>query len=168
MSAIAASALIPARKSSVFFTGRLSLSARSLSSSITAYSVLGMVTLSRTIFGFLDFDPFVKLPVSEIFNRLFVPSDLDTDFLAGEMNVDLGVTFTVPIGAADATFFRGAADLVAALMGSNLALWEIDGAATSAERIFFSVVSIMVFRSSMQLVYIVVSTASSLIKTSVA
>lgn len=49
---MAASALMPARNSSVFFTGLPSLAARSFSSSNTAYSAFGMVMLSRTIFGF--------------------------------------------------------------------------------------------------------------------
>lgn len=85
-----------------------------------------MVMLSRTIFVLLRFDPFAKLAVSEIFNRLSAPSVLHTDFLAGEMGKDLDATFTVPIDAADANAFRGAVDLAAVLVGGN-----------SAKRIFF-------------------------------
>ncbi len=51
----AAKALIPARMSSVFLTVVFSSVARSLSASKTRYSALGMVTLSRTILGFLSF-----------------------------------------------------------------------------------------------------------------
>ena len=57
-----------------------------------------MVMLLRTIFVLLRFDPFAKLAVTEIFNRLSAPSGLHTDFLAGEMGKDLDTTFTVPIG----------------------------------------------------------------------
>ena len=46
---------MPARMSSVFLTVALSSVARSLSASKTMYSALGMVTLSRTILGFLSF-----------------------------------------------------------------------------------------------------------------
>jgi hypothetical protein len=51
---MAASALIPARISSVFLMGVLSLAARSFNSSSTAYSALGIVRLSRINFGFFS------------------------------------------------------------------------------------------------------------------
>jgi hypothetical protein len=46
---------MPARSSSVFFTDLDKDAHRTLSASNTAYSVLGMEMLSRTIFGFLVF-----------------------------------------------------------------------------------------------------------------
>ena len=45
---------MPARISSVFLTVTLSCAARCFMASSTKYSALGMVTLSRTIFGFLS------------------------------------------------------------------------------------------------------------------
>ena len=58
VSCMAASALIPARSSSLFLTERPSLLARCLSASSTTYSTFGMVKLSRTNFGFLVFSSF--------------------------------------------------------------------------------------------------------------
>src|SRR4051812_35755450 len=51
----AANALMPARSNSLFLAGRVSWAARSFNWSSTRYSGFGMVKLSRTIFGFLDF-----------------------------------------------------------------------------------------------------------------
>ena len=47
-----ASSLIPARSNSLLFAGRTSLIERCFSSSITAYSALGMVKLSRISLSF--------------------------------------------------------------------------------------------------------------------
>ena len=52
-SAMAASALMPALINSLFFAGMPSFAARCFSASITRYSDLGMVKLSRTSLSFL-------------------------------------------------------------------------------------------------------------------
>src|SRR5687768_2615155 len=49
---------MPARSNSLFFAGRPALAARSLSACSTAYSVLGMLKLSRTSLGLRAFGSF--------------------------------------------------------------------------------------------------------------
>jgi len=61
LSDIAANALMPARMSSLFFTGLDSFPARCLRPSSTVYSAFGMVKLSRTNFGFLTLVVFSAL-----------------------------------------------------------------------------------------------------------
>jgi len=60
-SVMAASALIPARSSSLFFVGCAKPLARCFSASSTRYSALGIVKLSRTSFGFLALSAFMVL-----------------------------------------------------------------------------------------------------------
>ena len=60
---MAASALMPARSSSLFFMLRVSFAARSLRASITRYSVFGMVKLSRTNLGFMGFSALLTFTV---------------------------------------------------------------------------------------------------------
>ena len=60
---MAASALIPARSSSLFFTLRVSFEARSLRASITRYSAFGMVKLSRTNLIFMCFSALLTFAV---------------------------------------------------------------------------------------------------------
>src|SRR6478672_10763363 len=108
---------MPARSSSLFFAGRVSLAARCLRSSSTTYSALGMVKLSRTNFGFLVFSGFVALTglvglavawglaagflMPAFFTMAFLTVPLPAGVLAGDafFGAGLAAVFTGALGA---------------------------------------------------------------------
>ena len=112
----AASALIPARSSSLFLTERVSFVARCLSASSTTYSSLGMVKLSRTSFGFFGFSTLTVLL------GLAVLADLTAGFLTAALRgVGLAAGFLARVGflaeGLTVTGFSAAFDSAAAGVG---------------------------------------------------
>lgn len=105
LSDIAASTFSPARSNSLFLTGCASTTARCFSVSMTAYSSLGMVKLSRTSFGFLLFAALSTL----IDARAAIPS-LDFAAVADFKGATLGVA-----GIFFATALEGACVVTVAL-----------------------------------------------------
>ena len=119
---MAAMAFMPARKSSVFLAGLPSLAARIFSPSNTAYSTLGKVKLSLTIFGFLSLVGFVGAAVTTDFGAAVV-RDLVTALAFGlastaaflVLGVALSETFGAALAGAFATAMFVERGLVAAL-----------------------------------------------------
>src|SRR5262249_55820559 len=102
-----ASALMPARSSSLFFTGRDSLLARAFSASSTTYSGLGMVKLSRTSLGFFSLAGLSTLGLA---------AALGAGALAAALALGAGFT-AARLGVLRA----GAAGLTAAALGASAA-----------------------------------------------
>lgn len=108
VSVMAASALIPARSSSLFLVGLATLAARCFRSSSTEYSDFGMVKLSRTSFGFFSFDAFSAVA----FAMAGTGCAAVTFALSGALVRGLGAIFTA--GAAAGMFFAAGAGAVLA------------------------------------------------------
>src|ERR1035437_7278971 len=99
----AASALMPARSNSLFFTGWPNLAARCLSSSTTRYSALGMVKLSRTSLGFLTFSTFAAAALGAAFTTA------------------LAAAWGAGLAGATGTFFAGFGAALASALATALA-----------------------------------------------
>ena len=106
-----ASSFSPARSSSLFLTGRERRTARSFKASMTAYSSLGMVKLSRTSLGFLAFTSLAGLGLGVTAGFLtgvtLLPSALTTlgVVVAGGVFLDLAAAtgFAALTGSLSAT-----------------------------------------------------------------
>src|SRR5205085_4531375 len=107
-----ASAMTPARSTSLFFAGRPSLAARNFRASIAAYSFFGMVKLSRTSFGFLALSAFSPL------RAMAVSWSGALSALAGF--AAFALTSTLAAGFAATFFLRGLATFATAFLAAGM------------------------------------------------
>ena len=108
VSCMAAIALIPARNNSVFLAGLPNFAARIFNPSSTAYSSLGKVKLSRTIFGFLSLTGLGGVSFADAFATglaVGLTVGLAGAFAAPTDCLVFGATFTTAVEADLATGF---------------------------------------------------------------
>ena len=129
-SGMAASALMPARSSSLFLAGLASRAERCLRSSSTVYSAFGMVKLSRTSFGFFALTGFAALGLGVALADAFPGSFPDglVDGLLVDLAGDLAGDLATGLGAAlTGTVATNVVFPAAGLMVGNFVFFAAEG-----------------------------------------
>ena len=123
---MAASALMPARSSSLFLAGLARRAPRCFKSSSTVYSAFGMVKLSRTSFGFFALTGFAALGLGAALADAFAGTCPDR--LADDLVGDLAGDLAAGLGAALArTVATNVVFLAAGLIADNFVLFAAEG-----------------------------------------